>query len=803
VAEGRPAPTEVPALDGVRVLELAGGVAVAWAGKLFADLGADVIRVEAADDLVRGRPHGLHRWLNANKRSMTAGEALTGSGLVSDAHLVIHSRRAGEPTFDGLTSTELADRHGSLVVLALTPFGLTGPYADMAAEELNLIHGSSWGFLSPGGATDPTLAPIKAPGHHASIFTATIAATAGLAAVERAAVSGVGEHIDFSAFGAAAKITEFAPAAVSFLGVDASRLGVRTVVPWGIFECADGLMQIICPEQSQWESLVELMGNPEWAQLDVFATGPDRSANSDLVTMYLSEWFATQRVDDLYHAAQAARVAMTPVNTMAQLEVDRQMAAREFFAHTPDGVKVPGPGYRIDEPWWGLRSPAPGLGSHDGERWRSAAPAPDEPVPGSSAGPGRPLDGVRVCDFTWIWAGPACTQLLAHLGADVVKLESPEHQCMFRRLPFSPPGAPVSPDSSGAFQVYNSDKRSVGLDVAHPGAREVVRRLVENSDVVIDNFGVGTMDRLGFGVEDLRAMNPDVIVVSLSGYGQTGPSAQYMAYGPAGGAIAGLYAANGYADGSVYETGVAIGDPGTGITAAWAVVAALAGRRRTRHAARVDVAMVEAVAWTIGEGWMQYLADGVSPRPIGNHDPVWAPHDCYPAAGEDRWVTIACPDDATWRRLCTVLDPDLADDPRFGTAAGRKEHEAALDEIVARWTEGRDRWEVTEALQAVGVPAFPSSSPTEMWTRDPQLDAIGMLERPDHPVTGPRVVPGVPWRLTRGPNGLRRPAPMLGQHTVEVLTEMLGFTAEEVSRFVESGVAYLPGDTADEATQLR
>jgi len=763
-------------LAGLRVVELGGGVGAAWAAKLFADLGADVVRIEDRPDVVRGRPHGVHRWLNTNKRSMTDAPE-----LVAEADLVIHDR-TGE-AIDPATRGQ--------VVLALTPFGLEGPYAGYRAEELNVIHGSSWGFVSPAAATDPELPPLKAPGHHATIVVATEAATVALAAVDRAQRTGHGDHIDFSCVAAAAKITEFAPAVVSFLDSDASRLGTRTVSPWGIYRCADGLMQLICPEQAQWEALVVLMGNPDWARLEVFADGPGRSANGDLIDVYLSEWMATQRVDDLYHAAQRARVAMTPVATMAQLEANAQLDARGFFAQDPAGEVFPGPGFQLDPPCWGLRSAAPEQGAHDGEGWLHERDPGSEVPAGDGGSSDRPLDGVRVCDFTWIWAGPACTQILAHLGADVVKLESLEHLCMFRRLPFSPPGHPLEPDTAGAFQLYNTDKRSLGLDLTHAEAAQVVRRLVETSDVVVDNFGVGTMDRLGFGVDDLRAINPDVIVVSLSGYGQTGPSAGYMAYGPAGGALAGLYAANGYAGGDAAETGIAIGDPLTGITAAWATTAALFARHRGGGAARVDVSMVEAVAATVGELWMQYRSEGVSPGPIGNHDSAWSPHDCYPASGEDRWVTIACPDDESWTALARVVDPRLLDDPRFVTAELRRANEAELDLLIAAWTSRHDRWEATRRLQAAGVAAFPSLSPGELWRKDPQLAAIGMLERPEHPRTGTRVLPGIPWRLARSPNGLRRPAPLLGEHTAEVLGE-LGFDRDEIGVLTERGVVSGP-----------
>ena len=496
---------------------------------------------------------------------------------------------------------------------------------------------------------------------------------------------------------------------------------------------------------------------------------------------------ASQRVHDLYHAAQNARVAMTPVATMAQLEANEQLAARGFFANDPNGEQFPGPGFKLDQPWWALRSAAAAPGAHDGEYWLHDREPPRAIADAGSTN--RPLDGVRICDFTWIWAGPACTQILAHLGADVVKLESPEHLCMFRRLPFNPPDLPLEPDTAGAFQLYNTDKRSLGVDLTKPEALQIVRRLVETSDVVIDNFGVGTMARMGFGADDLRAMNPDVIVVSLSGYGQTGPTAGYMAYGPAGGAMAGLYAANGYENASAAETGIAIGDPATGITAAWATMATLFAGRRGNGAARVDVSMVEAVAATVGELWMEYRAAGRSPAPVGNHDPVWAPHNCYPAQGEDRWVTVACPDDESWTALASVIDPEVVGDPRFATAELRRANETHLDALIAAWTATHDRWETTQLLQAVGVAAFPSLSPRDLWDGDPQLEALGMLEQPDHPCTGSRVIPGIPWRFTHSPDGLRSPAPLLGQHTEHILSE-LGFHPDEIDGLVARGVVF-------------
>lgn len=777
-------------LEGVRVLEIVGGVGVAYAAKLFADLGADVIRLEldslgVDSDVVALRPHDIGRWLNTNKRSVVGSI----EGLLTDADLLFHDLGPRRAATVGLDFQILASVNPRLVVCSITPFGMTGPYADFVSGELNVIHGSSWGFLSPSAATRVDLPPLKAPGHHATVNAATTAATAALAAFDSAQRSGRGEHVDFAVFAAGAKLTETAPVSASYHGVDASRLGVKVVIPWNIYACSDGLVQFICPEQPQWQSFVELMGSPEWAQLEVFADGVSRRANADVVDLYVAEWMAQQTVDDVCRRAQAARVCISPMNTMEQLDQNEHFRERRFFVTAPDGLRLPGPAAKFDKDWWHIRSSAPTRGEHSGEGWeqRDASSAPARSGPPRDSPIGRPLDGVRICDFTWIWAGPYCTQTLAHLGADVIKLESPTRTCMFRRLPYAPTGMALNHDTAGVFHLYNTDKRSLGIEFHSAAAREVITKLVAVSDVVIDNFGVGTMARLGFGPEELRRINPDVIVVSLSGYGQTGPSASNMAYGPVGGAVAGLYAANGYEGGTPAETGISIGDPGTGIAGAWAVMAALVARRRNGEVATIDCAMVEAVAATIGEPWLEWQTTGELPGPRGNRDLAWAPHNCYPASGHDRWITIACTSDSMWRTLSAHIDPSLVEDPRFATSADRLQNEAELDELIASWTSQHDRFELTDQLQSIGVGAFPSLSPLDLWGGNPQLDAIGMLETPEHGAVGRRIVPGVPWRLTNGLNGLRRAAPLLGEHSTQVLSEVLGYSEEEISELIGSG----------------
>lgn len=770
-------------LSGIRVLELADGLGVAWVGKLFADLGADVIRVESINDSVRQRPHNVNDWINTSKRSKIS----CSSDLALNAHLVIHGPNSKMAL--GLPLDELSLLNPQLVILSLTAFGVNGPYSGYKCEEINLIHGSSWGYLSPAAADDPDLAPLKAPGHHATLNVCTMAATVALATIEDAAISGIGDVIDFSMFAAAAKITEFAPAAVSYLGVEPSRLGLRTVAPWGIFTCSDGRVQLICPEQSQWEALLDLIGNPDWGNLEIFATTAQRSENADLLNIYLSDWFLQQKVKVVCTAAQNMRIALAPLNTMAQLSDDHHLAHRKFFTETLSELKLLGPGFMSDDPIWAIRAKAPKPGEHETESWKAIESDGSPMCKGPKSQ--RPLEGITVCDFTWIWAGPLCTQILGHLGADVIKLESPTRPCMFRRLPFSPPKEPVDLDTSGAFQIYNSDKRSFGVDITRLKAKEVIERIISRSEVVIDNFGVGTMEKLGFSKNRLRFLNPEIVTASLSGFGQTGPNSRYTAYGPSGGAAAGLYSSNGYKDEEPRETGIAVADPCTGITAAWAVVVSLAVKRRTQTVAHIDVSMVEAVAATLGEMWMEYISTGFSPTPAGNSDSQWAPHGCYPSKGHDEWVTIACTSDEEWRGLCETIGDGLIDDQRFLTEASRKSFEKELDEIIETWTRTIDKWEVTERLQHVEVAAFPSLSPSDLWIDNSHMAASGMLSKPLHRRSGRPTIPGIPWHFSNRIAEIDRAAPLLGQHTKEIARE-LGIDEELVSMFIEEKLLFTP-----------
>src|SRR5688572_7992574 len=283
-----------------------------------------------------------------------------------------------------------------------------------------------------------------------------------------------------------------------------------------------------------------------------------------------------------------------------------------------------------------------------------------------------PLAGIRVADFTWVWAGPHCTLQLAHLGAEVVRVETSTRVCVTRLLP---PFADfkMGPNRSGYFNQYNQGKKSLALDMKKPEALAVAKRLCAASDVVVENFASGVMDRMGLGYDVLRQLRPDVIMIALSGYGASGPDHDKVSYGPAQVPLSGMSSLTGYRDFQPMHVGISYGDPTGGLHGAFAVLAALMHRARTGEGQYIDLSQWETSVAVLGEGIMAATLGQGAPARDGNRHPAMAPHDVYRADGEDRWIAVTVEDDASWTRFAAAIGrPELASDPRFATLAARK-----------------------------------------------------------------------------------------------------------------------------------
>ena len=399
-----------------------------------------------------------------------------------------------------------------------------------------------------------------------------------------------------------------------------------------------------------------------------------------------------------------------------------------------------------------------------------------------------PLEGIRVADFTWVWAGPFCTLQLAHLGAEVIRVETATRPCITRLLPPWPNGKSTGLNSSGYFNQYNQGKRSLSLNLKKPEALELAKQLVAKSDIVTENFAGGVMDRLGLGYEALKQIKSNIIMISLSGYGVTGPEKEYISYGPAQVPMSGMSALTGYKGWRPMHVGISYGDPNGGLHGAFAVMCALMYRARTGKGQYIDLSQWETSTAMIAEGLLDYSMNGTQPERDGNRDAYMSPHGVFRSTGEDRWVSLAVRDENEWQHFCNVIgQPELATDPRFATLSARQQHEDALEALVTTWTTTRSPEEATAQLQAVGIPAAPSMNNRDLST-DPHLNSRSIFVSLDHPEVGKQQHVGIPWQMWKTPLAVQRPAPLLGQDTEYVLRDLLGYSAEEIGAMKEKQV---------------
>jgi benzylsuccinate CoA-transferase BbsF subunit len=399
----------------------------------------------------------------------------------------------------------------------------------------------------------------------------------------------------------------------------------------------------------------------------------------------------------------------------------------------------------------------------------------------------RPLEGIRVADFSWVWAGPFCTLQLAHLGAEVIRIETATRPCITRLLPPWPDNKPGI-NRSGYFNQYNQGKRSLTLNLKQPEAIEVAKKLVAKSDVVAENFAGGVMERLGFGYEVLRQIKPDIIMISLSGYGATGPEKEHISYGPAQVPMSGLSSLTGYKGWRPMHVGISYGDPNGGLHGAFAVLCALMYRARTGKGQFIDLSQWETSTAMAAEGLLDYSMNGAQPERDGNRDVYMSPHGVFRSAGEDRWVSLAVRNESEWRHFCSVIgQPALATDSRFATLRARQQHEDELEALITAWTSTRSPEEATAQLQAAGIPAAPSMNNRDLST-DPHLNSRPIFVSLDHPEVGKQQHVGIPWQMSKTPLSVRRPAPLLGQDTEYVLREILGYSPEQIAAMKEKRV---------------
>jgi len=434
------------------------------------------------------------------------------------------------------------------------------------------------------------------------------------------------------------------------------------------------------------------------------------------------------------------------------------------------------------------RSPADGCDRID---WR-AGPAKIIPIAYLEERRARarvklPLESVRVVDMGWVWAGALPGHILADMGAEVIKVESRTHLDVMRR------GRPIvgdvpDPEQQPMFHNTNRNKLSVTINCQDPRGIELVKGLVRISDVFLENMRVGAVEGMGLGYEDLRALKPDIVYISLPGMGRTGPLSHLVTYGPVLTAMSGFDSMVGYEDGKVLGLQHGLADPNGGLFAALAVLVALWHHQRTGEGQFIDLSQMESVSILLGEAIMDYVMNGRVMKPQGNRSSRMAPHGIYPCQGEDKWVSVAVESEEEWRGLLRAMgEPQWAQDPRFADRYQRLSHQEELDVHVAEWTRQYTHEEVTTILQREGVAAAPLLDVSERLVH-PLYEARGANVWIDHPILGGEVIYGIPWRMSDTPGEIRRRAPLMGEHNEYVLGDLLGLSRGQIEELEREGV---------------
>jgi crotonobetainyl-CoA:carnitine CoA-transferase CaiB-like acyl-CoA transferase len=741
-------------LSGLVVVEAGEGVAPAYAGRLLLDQGATVRRAE--------RPGGnpLRRWSAATPDTLGSGALYS---FLDDGKAEFHGDLtgtdvviAGPDADDLLGAAWRTTIPNDCVVVSVSPFGDSGALSGLPATEFTL---QAWcGSMS--ACRTPSTPPVQmgaGPGAWAT------GATAALAALAARSVGG-GVAVDVAALEVMAVcLTNYPTLYAQFTGRTAS---ISRGGDWpSVVECKDGWIGLCLFTPQQWADFAAMIGRADLAEDERLNSMAGRARHRELAESVIRPWLAEHTAAEIHELGMLLRVPVALIgNGRSVLEMEH-FEARGSFVENAAGFRHPRSPIRV--------TPGP-----------TNAPARREP-----ARTARPLQGVTVVDLTAFWAGPYASHLLATLGADVIKVESPHRPDGMRLATTASPAEPNWMELSPTFHAVNPGKRSVSIDFSTPSGRELILKLIERADVLVENFTPRVLANAGLDPDTLWSRRADLVVVRMPAFGLDGPWRDLPGFAQTIEQVSGVGWLTGTPDGDpVVRTSV---DPIAGIHAAFATLAALERRRRTGAGALVEVTMAEVGLVLASEAIVTWSADGVLLDRDGNRGRCGVPQGIYPCAGHgpdaERWVALSVQTDKQWRSLVEVLGrPAWAIDPSLEGRAGRRDRHDELDAQLAVWFAARDRDDAVAALLAAGVPAAP------VWNHSlqgelPQLVERGFFQPVEHQVAGTVSCPGIGMTSPDIDLTFRGAAPRVGEHTREVLRTVLRLDDDDLATLAAEG----------------
>jgi crotonobetainyl-CoA:carnitine CoA-transferase CaiB-like acyl-CoA transferase len=755
----------------MKVLEWTQGAAGAYAGRLLSGLGVDTVRMVDPSAPASDNPW-FGAFLDAGKECVTldpgnpaardelralvatCGLVLVDDGVIAGGQSILHCVRAMSTT---------------VPVVSITPFGLEGPLAGARGGDLELSCHSGLSYLTPRDIprlADRDQPPLKMPGVLPSIY-AGAAAAAACACVLLDPEVFRSRTLDVASLETLVPTLRRELALFQYGSVVASRfMRVWRLAPWGIKPCRDGFVFVQVVEKHHWLGLVDMMGTPAWAEDPRYLDPDYRFEHRQQIEQAMQPWLSTCTKARFAWECQKRALPFAPVNTVADVVRIPQLYHRRFWETAVSAAigpcAIPRLPFVIDAP----AAPGPVVAAASGLT-RGADPA-------------RPLAGIRVADFGHVWAGPYCTQILADLGADVVKVESAERLDIHRRQGPYPGGTP-SIDSSGVWNSQNRNKSSITLNLRTTEGRDLARRFAAGCDVVVENFAPGVMEKLDLDYDRLSALNPALVMLSLSAFGQDGPQKDNVGYGPSLDAWAGLDSLTAYDESNPGALGGIFPDTGSALHGAVAVLHGLVARNVSGRGRRIDVSELEVSTLFLADALCEYLGTGATRTKPGNTLPTACPYGVYRCSGEDDWVGLSVVDEAGWSRLCALIGrAQWAIDPALQGPGPRRMRQPEIDAAITAWTRRFDPKSCAAQLQAAGLRAAPVNTVRDV-LEDPHLQARGYFQNVTHPVAGPLKLYGSLWAVVGEARAAMRPAPVLGDSTDRVLSLALGLSATEIA----------------------
>jgi crotonobetainyl-CoA:carnitine CoA-transferase CaiB-like acyl-CoA transferase len=772
-------------LTDIRVVDLTTTIAGNYATKVLADAGAEVICIEPAGgsplrqrsvtgSVPEGGTGALFQYLHTGKRSVRSSvpdDEL--ADLIAGADLLVEQ---GTVDVEGLRAA-----HPQLVVLSITPWGRTGPWADRPWTHFT-VEAASGAILSRGL---PHEEPYQAGGRVVEWTTGSYAVAGALPAVLHARRTGAGAHLDCS------MIETMAVAGSTFSDLMNNMVGrppidrpARSLESPSVEPCKDGWVGFNTNSGQMFVNYLmvidrfDLMDDPQWVSLQ------HRMANLEEWNAIQGAWLMEHTVDEILEKAAEFRVAAAQVNDGETILTNEHLVAREVFVENPAGFLQPRPPYLIDGERRPLPKPAPELGEADGALTGRERVEPEAPEDAAKL----PFEGIRVLDLTSWWAGPSGTAILAALGAEVIHLESITHPDGMRATGFY-----VHPDTwweyGHMFVAVNVNKEDVTLDLSTERGLELAKELIKGCDLVVENFAPRVTERWGLTWDVVHELNPQAVFVRMPAFGLDGPWRDRVGFAQTMEMMAGMAWLTGPLGG---PPRIMRGpcDPIAGMHGAVAMLTAMEDARRTGVGHLVEAVMVEAGINCAAEQIVEFTAYGKHLTRMGNRSPEAAPQGLYRCEGTEQWLALSCETDDQWQALCKVLDWPA--DPKLATLAGRHEHHDEIDEQIRRWAVDRTVEDAVDLLVDAGVPAVVAWDPRRE-SFHPQIVARQLYEDVPHPVVGTQPIPGLPYRWSGIDSWSRSHSPLLGEHNREVLSRLLGLSDADLDELEASGViGYAP-----------